>query len=155
LVEIGAGERADRTIDVYPSPVAKRRVAFRRARVRHLLGTEVPERDITRILSALGFSLSPHADGWVIEVPSYRVDVTREADLIEEVGRHWGFDRIPATFPALTSVPRPNAAGVTRGRRVRHLLTSAGLQEAVTFTFIEQSAAAPFSADGAAVAIAK
>jgi phenylalanyl-tRNA synthetase beta chain len=72
------------------------------------------------------------------------VDVTREADLIEEVGRHWGLDRIPARFPALTEMPRPLAPAVSRGRAVRRLLCGAGLQEAVTFTFIEAAAAEPF-----------
>jgi len=76
--------------------------------------------------------------------------VAREADLIEEVGRHWGFDRIPATFPALTAPPRPLAPAVVRDRRVRRLLCGAGLQEAATFTFIERDLAQPFLAAGEA-----
>jgi phenylalanyl-tRNA synthetase beta chain len=77
-------------------------------------------------------------------VPSFRVDVAREADLIEEAGRHWGFDRIPATFPAATSAPAPLAPQVVAGRTARRVLTAAGLEEAVSFTFLERSAAAPF-----------
>ncbi len=75
------------------------------------------------------------------------MDVTREADLIEEVGRHWGFDRIPATFPALREMPRPMSAAVAADRRLRGILCGAGLQE--TCTFIERAAAEPFTASAA------
>ena len=55
--------------------------------------------DVMRILGRLGFAPKPAAAGWQVSVPSFRIDVAHEADLIEEVARHWGFDRIPATFP--------------------------------------------------------
>jgi phenylalanyl-tRNA synthetase beta chain len=71
--------------------------------------------------------------------------VSREADLIEEVGRHWGFDRIPATFPSLHAPPREMSPVVSRDRLLRRVLCGAGLQETCTFTFIEQGAAEPFS----------
>jgi phenylalanyl-tRNA synthetase beta chain len=70
--------------------------------------------------------------------------VAREVDVIEEIGRHWGFDRIAATFPAATCAPAPLAPQVMAGRTVRRVLTAAGLEEAVSFTFLERSAAAPF-----------
>ena len=54
--------------------------------------------------------------GWTVDGAEFRVDVAREIDLIEEVGRHWGLDRIPATFPALSDVPRPSAASASRAR---------------------------------------
>jgi phenylalanyl-tRNA synthetase beta chain len=109
-----------------------------------LLGDTVPDQEVERILTRLGFSLIRAADGWRVAVPSFRVDVSREADLIEEVGRHWGFDRIPATFPALRDRPGDMAPAVARDRMLRRVLCGAGLQEACTFTFIERSAAAPF-----------
>ena len=92
------------------------------------------------------------ADGgpsWAVTVPSFRVDVAREADLIEEVGRHYGFDRLPTTFPALD-----RAAGRRRRRRSRatgssgRSCTAAGFSEAVTFAFIERDASAPFCEPG-------
>ena len=60
------------------------------------------------ILQTGSFLVAPRPEGWSIEVPTFRVDVTREADLIEEVGRHYGYDRLPTTFPvkvALDSRP--------------------------------------------------
>jgi phenylalanyl-tRNA synthetase beta chain len=150
LEHIGAGRPVGRLNDVYARPAAPLSIDLRRDRLARLLGDTVPDVSVERILTQLGFLVIPTSGGWQVGVPPRRVDVRRDADLVEEVGRHWGFDRIPATFPALRSAPPPPAPGVTRGRLVRRLLASAGLQEAVTFTFIEQSAAAPFSPDSAA-----
>jgi phenylalanyl-tRNA synthetase beta chain len=113
----------------------------------------VPDVDVARLLTRLAFGVASDSEGWRVTVPSFRVDVTREIDLIEEVGRHWSLDRVPATFPALRAMPRPSAPGVARGRLVRRTLCGAGVQEAVTFTFIEAAAAAPYL-DGDAVTIA-
>ena len=149
LQQMGAGQLTGGITDVHPRQPDARKVTVRKARVAHLLGTVVPDGDIARILTHLGFELTPAPDGWTVEVPSFRVDVAREADLIEEIGRHWGFDKIPPTFPALRTVPRRPSASVDRDRRLRRVLSSAGLQEAVTFTFIEDAAAAPFLPAGA------
>jgi phenylalanyl-tRNA synthetase beta chain len=155
LEQIGAGRRVGATTDVYPSPWQGRSVTLLRARLDRLLGGHVPDEDVLRILSGLGFVTAATDTGWQIDVPSWRVDVSREADLIEEVGRHWGVNRLPGTFPVLRTPPRQSDPGVLNGRRIRRVLCGAGLQEAVTFTFMEQEAAAPFaSVPEALVAIA-
>jgi phenylalanyl-tRNA synthetase beta chain len=76
------------------------------------------------------------------------VDITREEDLIEEVGRHFGFDRLPVRFPALADPQAPPDARIARDRLVRLALTSAGFSEAMTFAFIERQAALPFCEPG-------
>jgi phenylalanyl-tRNA synthetase beta chain len=149
LERIGALRGAGSAFDLYPTRVTPRTIVLRRDRIAQLLGDTVPDGDILRILRALGFEVQPFVDGWRVGVPTFRVDVSREADLIEEVGRHWGFDRIPATFPPLRAVSPAVLPSVSRGRTIRRVLTSAGLQEASTFTFIEQAAAEPFAADPA------
>jgi phenylalanyl-tRNA synthetase beta chain len=151
--QIGAGQAAGPIVDVHPLAPAPRDVPLRRSRLARLLGAVVPDQEVERILNALGFTLAPMPEGWQVDLPSHRVDVAREADLIEEVGRHWGYDRIPATFPPLRSVPRPSAPGVERSRRLRRLLCGAGLHEATTFTFIEAAASGPFADERARVAI--
>jgi phenylalanyl-tRNA synthetase beta chain len=129
-------------------------VAIGRDRLARLLGETIPDADVVRILEKLGFAPVSSPDGWQVTVPSFRVDVAREADLIEEVGRHWGFDRIPAALPPLADARRAAAASLA-DRRLRSVARGAGLQEAVTFTFIERAAADPFVPPGAhAVAIA-
>ncbi|HEX5216762.1 MAG TPA: phenylalanine--tRNA ligase subunit beta [Vicinamibacterales bacterium] len=145
LQESGAGTASGGVTDVYPRPAEVKRVPLRRARIARLLGQAVPDADVERLLPRLGFGLTATAAGWDVTVPSFRVDVAREADLIEEVGRHWGLDRIPATFPELRTMPGLPDAGVTDGRLVRRLLCGAGVQEAVTFTFMEAGWAAPFA----------
>ena len=142
--KIGAGTAVGGTSDVYPRVFEPRRVAVARARVARLLGDQVPDADIRRILGRLGFGLTATPEGWLLDVPPFRVDVSREADVIEEIGRHWGFDRIPATFPALRAPAPPLSPIVARDRVIRRVLSGAGLQEACTFTFIEQDAATPF-----------
>jgi phenylalanyl-tRNA synthetase beta chain len=155
LADLGAGRVAGGIVDVYPAPREARRVPLRASRLRQLLGQAVPEEDVRRILTALGFTLAPAADGVVAQVPSYRVDVSREADLVEEVGRHWGFDRIPATLPPLREAPPTETPERRLETRLRQLAISGGLQEAVTFTFIERAMAEPFvAADGRLVSIA-
>jgi phenylalanyl-tRNA synthetase beta chain len=153
LVDVGAGAMVGGVTDVFPKAVAPRRVRLRRSRLAAVLGDHVPDADIARILTGLGFRVTAAPDGIDVDVPSFRVDVTREIDLVEEVGRHWGFDRLPASFPALRGIPRPSAPGIARGRFLRRLLGGAGLQEAVTFTFIDAAAGAPFTAPDDAVVI--
>jgi len=148
LTALGAGTAVGAIADLCTDEAEARTVALRRERILRLLGDRVPDADVERVLGGLGFGLDRTPEGWAVAVPTFRVDVTREADLIEEVGRHWGFDRIPATFPALRDTPRESAAGVEVARRLRRTLTGAGLQEASTFTFIEEAAAAPFVPDG-------
>jgi phenylalanyl-tRNA synthetase beta chain len=93
--------------------------------------------------------LAPRAS-WEVTVPTFRVDVVREVDLIEEIARHDGYVGLPATFPELTRPQPPPDARTLRDRLLRQVLTACGLSEAVTFAFIEASAAAPF-ADAAAI----
>jgi phenylalanyl-tRNA synthetase beta chain len=76
------------------------------------------------------------------------VDVTREEDLIEEVGRHYGFDRLPVRFPALQAAQRAPDPRIARDRLIRQVLTSAGFSESMTFAFIERQAALPFCDHG-------
>ena len=155
IEEIGAGRRTSGVTDMYPTPITRAPIALRPSRLARLLGDTVPSTDVERILTSLAFLVAPANDGWMVTPPTARVDVHREADLIEEVGRHWGVNRIPASFPALRSTPRLSDSGVSRSRWLRRVLCGAGLQEAVTFTFMEAAAAAPFVADaGALVTIA-
>ncbi|HZI79228.1 MAG TPA: phenylalanine--tRNA ligase subunit beta [Vicinamibacterales bacterium] len=154
LEAAGAGRARGQVVDAYPAPVAPRQLALRRSRLASLLGVNVPDADVTAILSALGFGLAPAGDGWMVTAPTRRVDVVREVDVIEEVARHYGFDRIPATFPALRAAAPPMDPRITRARHLRRVLTGAGFSEAVTFGFIAEPAAAPFAAPGDVAAIA-
>jgi phenylalanyl-tRNA synthetase beta chain len=155
LETLGVGRAVGEINDVYPDPSAARRITLKPHHLSRLLGDHVPADAVERILRKLGFGVAGVGEDWAVEVPSFRVDVYREADLIEEVGRHWGFDRIPPRFPTLRSEPHPVGPNISRARMIRRLLCGAGLQEAVTFTCVEQAAAVPFVPEpGALVEIA-
>ena len=151
---IGAGTARPGRIDCFPSPRAALRVPLGRARIPHVLGASVPDADVERILAGLNFTLDRTADGWLATVPSARVDVLREEDLIEEVARHHGYDRLPTTLPALIDLPPAQPPALARQRVMRRVLTAAGFSEAQTHAFIETRAAAPFAAGGTPVPLA-
>ena len=141
LGRIGAGRASGSVVDRYPAVREPARVHLRRARLGLLLGATVPDGEVVRILRRLGLTVSATPDGWDTVVPTFRVDLVREADLIEEVGRHFGFDKLNATFPVQTTAAAAPDPRIARDRLVRRVLTSAGLSEAVTFGFIDAKAA--------------
>src|SRR4051812_3000380 len=149
MESIGAGKAAGAIVDRYPAVVEPKRLHLRRARLASVLGAGVPDRDVERILRGLGLEVAAAADGWDAVAPTFRVDLLREVDLIEEVGRHYGFDRLEAAFPPLTQPASAPDERIGRDRTVRRVLTAAGLSEAVTFGFVESKAAAPFEIAGA------
>ncbi len=156
LEEIGAGtSRWPPAGAAFPDALRDlKTLTLRRARITRFLGTVVPDEEVERILHALGMPGERTADGWRVVVPWRRIDVHREVDLIEEVARHFGFDRIPSHFPALTAPPAAMDPRIVRARQLRAVLTGAGFSEAVTFGFISAAASAPFAADGDIVPIA-
>ena len=144
LEEMGAATSGP-LVDVYPAPRQPVQIELRANRITRVLGVPVPAADVPRILTPLGFIATDTGDGrWTITVPTFRVDVTREIDLIEEVGRHFGFDNLPVTFPTLSAAQAAPDAGLDRDRRTRTTLAAAGFSESMTFAFIERAAAEPF-----------
>ncbi|MEA2352380.1 MAG: phenylalanyl-tRNA synthetase beta chain [Thermoleophilaceae bacterium] len=132
MVELCGARLVSRTIDVYPSPIEPRAIGLRPARVAKLLGTEVPEDEIWAILERLGFGV----DGGEITVPPWRwADVQREVDLVEEVARVRGLDRIPTTLPSRRRAVGRLTPEQRLRRRLADVLRDRGLTEAVTYSF--------------------
>ena len=154
LEQIGAATTRTTVIAGSLSDVTLRSVPLRRQRVSALLGVVVPDEEVLRILASLGFDVTAAQDGWSVTVPARRVDVSREVDLIEEIARHHGFDRIPGTFPALRQPPAAMDPRISRARQLRAVMTGAGFSEANTFGFIAKATAEPFAGDAGLVAIA-
>ena len=142
-----SGHARGAVIDRYPEQRKPTVILLRREKVAGLLGCPIPDNDVSRILQSLGFTLQSVPAGWQVTVPRYRVDVAREVDLIEEVARHYGFNRLPVTFPELTVAPRPPDPRIGVARQLRGALTGAGFSEAVTFGFISAAAAAAFASE--------
>jgi phenylalanyl-tRNA synthetase beta chain len=136
LAKIGAGSVRPGLVDVGKAP-PRRWVALRHERIRAVLGVAVPEERTGAILAGLGFS--PGAPG-TFTVPSFRGDVTREEDLIEEVARHYGLDKIPSELPPARE-PGTLSPLLTGERAVRGFLVGAGLTEVTTLAFVSESEA--------------
>jgi len=154
LEQIGAARPIGATIDRYPSPRKPLALTLRGSRIQHVLGIAVADADVPARLTPLGFSVSDHRPStidhrWTVTVPTFRVDVQREIDLIEEIARHDGYTGLPATFPELTAPQAPPDPRSRRDRLLRQLLTACGMSEAVTFSFIEAAAAQPFATSDA------
>ena len=147
---IGAGTADGTIVDVVAAPHAPRVVALTHAHVEGLLGMPVPPAEVARILTSLGFGVA--ADGpaaWRVQVPGWRPDVARPQDLIEEVGRHHGFEHLPATFPPVHHAPPPSDPRIARDAVARRAMLAMGYSETISFAFVEAAAAEPFaSADG-------
>ena len=95
IVETGGGEVAKGAIDVYPKKMKPKRVKFRSAQIKRILGYEIPKKDVVRIFRKLGFEIDDaRGNDWTVVVPPFRHDVDREIDLIEEAARIYGYDLI-------------------------------------------------------------
>lgn len=123
------------TIDVRGELPAPAPVRLRTARVNRILGTSLDAATIERCLSPIGFEVTPVDGDHDVVVPSFRPDTESEIDLIEEVARHYGYERIPRTVP-----PAVHTGALTvrqRERRlVRHAMTGLGLSEAMPMPFL-------------------
>jgi phenylalanyl-tRNA synthetase beta chain len=155
ISRIGAGTIRSGWIDACPAPRTPTIVRFEPARAAHVLGAAVPVDEMRRILHGLGF-LIEQSEGstWAVSVPSWRVDVSRDVDLIEDIARHYGYDRLPTTFPPVLKAPAPPDARLEQNRALRRLATAAGFNECVTFSFIGERSAEEFADTGEGVTIA-
>ncbi|NID13899.1 phenylalanine--tRNA ligase subunit beta [Luteibacter yeojuensis] len=111
-------------------------VPLRQARLRRVLGIEVPAAEVTRIFTALGTGVVETADGWRITPPSSRFDIEREEDLIEEVARIHGYERIPTHAPAGEIALRAEPEARLTEMALRDQLAARGYYEAVTLSFV-------------------
>jgi len=152
--ELAQGQVARGVVDAYPAPLEPRRVALRVAQVKRLLGVALPKDDIARMLSSLGFVIvSDSGDSLVVETPLFRHDVRLEADLIEEIGRLYGYDAIAANETASVSMTRPGDRVRTTLDTIRKALAYGGLHEAVTNSMTSEKRRALLTPDIAPVVL--
>jgi phenylalanyl-tRNA synthetase beta chain len=134
LATLAGGTLQGDVIDVRTKPAAPVTVSVRVARASQLLGYALSASEASRALSELGFAPESRGDVLAVAVPSWRVDLTREVDLIEEIGRHLGYERIPSRAPE-EAAASPSAA-VDLGEEVRDRFASLGFNEAFNYAMI-------------------
>jgi phenylalanyl-tRNA synthetase beta chain len=136
MVELAGARMVPGTVDDFPRPPEPRVVTLRSARVERLLGMAIPGAEMGAILERLGFGVESAGADFRVTVPYWRDgDVQREADLVEEVARIHGLDKLPITLPARRhAVGRLTPAQRTR-RRVEDVLRDRGLSEVVAYSY--------------------
>lgn len=148
IMEVAGGKIAKGTADSYPTKPQPKQVKLRLSRLKRLLAIDIPSQTVTEILSRLGFDPQINGEEISCDVPSWRSDVYREADLIEEVARIYGYDKIPIENKIKIEVV-PEDKRQKTVKAVSAYLNSCGYFETINVTFIEDSIADLFSPSGA------
>ena len=140
IIQLAGGELAEGIVDVWTKAYVAPRVAMRPRRCDALLGLSIPPQRQMELLARLGLSPAMEDGKIACTIPSYRPDLTREADLIEEVARLEGYDRIPVGG-AVTHVVGPEGLPQRTRRKLGEAMMVAGFDEAMTFSFIDKAEA--------------
>ncbi|WP_226687101.1 phenylalanine--tRNA ligase subunit beta [Stutzerimonas stutzeri] len=113
-------------------------VTLRAERINQMLGLEMDGAEVVRLLTSLGLVVAEEAKGrWQVCVPSHRFDISLEVDLIEELGRLYGYDRLPVRYPQARLAPEAKPEARAELPLLRRLLVARGYQEAITYSFID------------------
>ncbi|MBT3288205.1 MAG: phenylalanine--tRNA ligase subunit beta [Victivallales bacterium] len=142
IAELGGGEVVAGVIDAYPKPYTPHTVTARFAKINSLIGVDIPRETVRQQMLNLGLTVSEMTEETInVSIPSFRHDLEREADIVEEVARLFGLENIPAAMPvALSGGPR-EADGFYPLEESRAQLRGLGLQETMTYSFINPEAA--------------
>src|SRR5262245_25335915 len=144
IAELAGGTIARGLVDAYPRRRKSRPIRLRMSRVKRVLGVAPPAAQTRKILSGLGLTVKARGADLAVTVPSFRRDLSMEDDLVEEIIRVWGYDRIPSTLPGGTIALVTAPAALRQAQSVRRALLGAGLAEVVTYTFSDPARAALF-----------
>ena len=144
ITQVAGGKIARGVVDIYPKKPVQKEVTLRLSRLKNLLGIEIPSEQVLRILSVLSFQPQTKKDLIVCSVPSWRSDIYREVDLIEEVARVYGYDKIPTeqkisieVIPADTRQKMINSIGT--------YLNGCGFYETINVAFVDSATAGLFT----------
>jgi phenylalanyl-tRNA synthetase beta chain len=146
ILETAGGALAEGVVDAYPKPFEQRQIALRHAQTNAIVGIEIPQAHQIQCLQKLGLEVATSNAGagsshtTVFRIPSFRVDIKREIDLVEEVVRLYGVDKIPSTPPRGAIGSNPYDAVHDQIADARRILTGLGLYEAQGQTLISDSA---------------
>jgi phenylalanyl-tRNA synthetase beta chain len=161
IQQLAGGEVLAGVVDVYPGRAAPPAIELTRKELLRVMGADVPDVEIEAILSALGFapvrvdstrgSAGSLMATWTCRRPSWRGDVTREIDLIEEVTRLYGLDKFPARLPA-SRQPAARLEYAEAEDRLRERLIGLGYQEIITIPIVDEASDAAFRDENAAPA---
>ncbi len=152
-VHLAGGTKAAGLIDCYPRPIAPRMVPLRPGRFSQLMGFDVTPADMRTILEGLGSTVGGTDDALDVSVPTWRPDIEREVDLVEEIARIRGLSQVPSILPRIRCKV-PNRAEYELVKNAKEILASLGLEEAITYSFVPNELLAAMGMDKDVVHIA-
>ena len=137
MVEICGGKWVDGIIDAHPGPVTRTAIELSVDRTNCVLGTDLTSEQIRGFLQSIEFDVQAANSGGCLSIlpPSFRVDISRPEDLMEEVARLHGYNRIPTTFPAITDSKAISSPILSFRERIKALMTGFGFVEAIVYSF--------------------
>lgn len=141
MAQVAGGEVASGVVDVYPRPVSPWTVRCRPSRARALLGVDVTDEAMAEHLQSLELEVERKDDEFIVTVPTFRPDLRRETDLIEEVARLYGYDNVPSRLPGGAFAVAGQASPLPMLDKMRESLVGSGLLETMTYSFVGRDVA--------------
>ena len=146
IKELSGGEIAKGRIDEYPEAIEPSEVGLSTQRLNKLLGVELEETEIIRLMGAIGLTHNGTEAGVMsFQIPTFRVDITREIDLVEEIARLHGYGNIPSTLPSVTMKTETKPSRDKVKEKIKSILVSGGYYEVINYSFEDPEALKDYS----------
>ena len=139
MVSESGGKMVQGVIDVHPAPADTCSVMVTLADINRVLGIDITLEEAKTLLESIEFGIAVQDDGvsMAVTVPTFRVDIQRSIDVIEEVARLYGYDRIPTTFPENTPQAKIPKKSIIWRDRIKHFMNALGFSEAINYSFVD------------------
>jgi len=137
IAELSGGSICKNYLDEYPQEIAPvENIPLRLSRICEIIGTVIPAKDVIQILKSLDMKIRADGKGkYLVTPPTFRVDIEREIDLIEEIVRLYGYDRVPITLPAVAVTEMAVIPRLRLEERIRELMVGSGFSEIINYSF--------------------
>ena len=149
IIQTAGGTPSSDWADIYPKKIAPRRISVGEEETNRALGTKLKAAEMARILGRLGFAAKTSGRGKLaVSVPTFRFDIERPIDLVEEIARVYGYGQIPETMPLVRVAPLSRPRFYREAELVRDALADSGLSEALLYGFTSEASLEPFGEIG-------
>ncbi len=136
--DLAGGKIKENITDIYPNSVQQKELGFDFKRIKNLLGVEVPKKEVLRILESLDFEVAINNEILKIKVPTYRIDIERANDIIEEVGRIYGYKNIPEVAPEVEMISVTGDKILSLEKDLRTISEGLGFCEIYNYSFVSE-----------------